>query len=73
MIALSFMIGSLSNLSTHDLFTAMLAHQSSAIVTTWLYQGQAGQASLSLLVALVIALRLVERRKAPAPVAAPAA
>jgi hypothetical protein len=64
------MIGSLSNLSTRDLFTAMLAHQSSAIVTTWLYQGQAGPASLSLMVLLVIALRLVERRRAPVPVPA---
>lgn len=67
MVALSFMIDSLFNLSGRNLFTAMLAHQSSAIVITWLYEGQANMVTLSLLIAFVVALRLIEWRTARVP------
>lgn len=62
MVALSFLIDSLFNLSGQNLFTAMLAHQSSGTVITFLYQGTDNLLTLALLVGLVIALRLRERR-----------
>lgn len=60
MVALSFMIDSLYNLSEKNLFTAMLAHQSSGTVIAFLYQGTDNLLQLVLLVGFVILLRVVE-------------
>lgn len=57
MVALSFMIDSLFNLSDKNLFTAMLAHQSSGTVITFLYQGNENLVQLILLIGFVIWLR----------------
>lgn len=62
MVALSFMIDSLFNLSAHNLFTAMLAHQSSGTVMLFLDQGDENWLQVTLLIGLVILLRVWERR-----------
>ena len=64
MVALSFMINSLYNLSGRNLFTAMLAHQSSGTVLTFLYQGSNNWLQLGLLIGLVVFLRVGESRRA---------
>lgn len=63
MVALSFMIDSLFNLSDKNLFTAMLAHQSSGTVIMFLYQGDENPIQLSLLTGFVILLRFRERSR----------
>lgn len=65
MVALSFMIDSLFNLSAHNLFTAMLAHQSSGTVMLFLDQGHENWLQVTLLIGFVILLRLWERRADP--------
>ncbi|MGC9358168.1 MAG: CPBP family intramembrane glutamic endopeptidase [Anaerolineae bacterium] len=60
MIAASFMIDSLFNLSGRNLFTAMLAHQSMGTVFTFVYQGTDNWLQLGLLVGFVILLRFRE-------------
>lgn len=62
MVALSFMIDSLFNLSAQNLFTAMLAHQSSGTVILFLYQGHENWLQVTLLIGFVILLRVWERR-----------
>lgn len=60
MVALSFMIDSLFNLSAHNLFTAMLAHQSSGTVMLFFYQGHENWLQVTLLIGFVILLRIAE-------------
>jgi uncharacterized protein len=60
MILLSFMIDSLFNLSEKNLFTAMLAHQSSGTVIAFLYQGTNNLLQLCLLLGFLILLRMRE-------------
>jgi membrane protease YdiL (CAAX protease family) len=62
MVALSFMIDSLFNLSGRNVFAAMLAHQSYGTANTFLYRSGQNLAYLGLLVVFVIVLRLVEAR-----------
>lgn len=62
MVALSFMIDSLFNLSAHNLFTALLAHQSSGTVMLFFYQGDENWLQVTLLIGFVILLRVWERR-----------
>ena len=61
MVALSFMIDSLFNLSGQNLFIAMLAHQSYSTVFTFLVQGDQNWFELGLRVVFVVVLRLLER------------
>lgn len=63
MLALSFMIDSLFNLSDKNLFTAMLAHQSSGTVILFFYQGSANWLQLTLLTGFVLWLRWREREQ----------
>jgi membrane protease YdiL (CAAX protease family) len=70
MVALSFMIDSLYNLSGKNLLTAMLAHQSSGTVIAFLYQGSDNLLQLGLLAGFVVLLRIQESRGAAAPVPA---
>jgi membrane protease YdiL (CAAX protease family) len=65
MVALSFMIDSLYNLSGKNLFTAMLAHASSGTVLTFLYPGSNNWFQLGLLIGLVIFLRVGESMRRP--------
>lgn len=65
MVALSFMIDSLFNLSEKNLFTAMLAHQSSGTALTFLHPGNENLFQLSLLIGFVIFLRAREKQFAP--------
>jgi len=66
MIALSFMIDSLFNLSGQNVFTAMLAHQSYGTVFTFLVQRNENWLELGLRIAFVVVLRVIESsRKAP--------
>ncbi len=67
MVALSFMIDSLFNLSGKNLFTAILAHQSSGTVLTFLYQGANNWLQLCLLIGYVVLLRVCESRQAKSP------
>ncbi len=60
MIAFSFMIDSLFNLSGGNLFTAMLAHQSYGTMNVFLYQGQENWLQLGIRIVLVIVLRWLE-------------
>lgn len=64
MIAFSFMIDSLFNLSGKNLFIAMLAHQSAGTVFIFLYEGQENIFALALLIGFVILLRLQEWKRA---------
>lgn len=63
MVVFSFIIDSLFNLSNQNLFTAMLTHQSVGTVNVFLYQGIENWLSLSMKVALLLALRLMERSR----------
>ena len=66
MIALSFMIDSLFNLSGKNVFIAMLAHQSYGTVFTFLVQRNQSWLELGLRIAFVVVLRVLERsRKTP--------
>ena len=66
MIALSFMIDSLFNLSGKNVFVAMLAHQSYGTVFTFLVQRNQSWLELGLRIAFVVVLRVLERsRKTP--------
>lgn len=74
MLALSFMIDSIFNLSGKNLLTAMLAHQSSGTALAFLSHGSLIWLQVGLLVALVVGLRLREHTRPPIPSAvAPAA
>jgi len=70
MVALPFLIDSLFNLSGRNPFAAMLAHQSSGTVITFLYQGTDNLITFALLVALVLGLRWREGYT-PAPALRP--
>lgn len=72
MVAFSFMIDSLFNLSGKNVFTAMLAHQSYGTAITFLYLSEHNLVYLGLLLAFVVFLRFQERRAAP-PLVSPAA
>jgi len=61
MVALSFMIDSLFNLSGKNLFTAMLGHQSAGTVIAFLHQGDGNLVQLFLLIGFVVLLRVRER------------
>jgi len=63
MIARSFAIDSLFNLSDKNLFIAMLAHQSMGTVITFLYQGNENWLQLILTFLFVIFLRILENTK----------
>jgi membrane protease YdiL (CAAX protease family) len=63
MVLLSFAIDSLFNLSGKNLFTAMLAHQSSGTTIAFLYQGDENWLQLCLMLLFVAVLRMLERRK----------
>jgi membrane protease YdiL (CAAX protease family) len=60
MIALSFMIDSLFNLSGKNVFIAMLAHQSYGTVFTFLVQRNQSWLELGLRIAFVVILRGIE-------------
>lgn len=60
MIAFSFMIDSLFNLSGKNLFTAMLAHQSYGTLFIFIYIGRDNILTLAMLIGLVCLLRIKE-------------
>jgi len=60
MIAFSFMIDSLFNLSGKNLFTAMLAHQSYGTLFIFIYIGQENTLTLAMLIGFVCLLRIKE-------------
>ncbi len=62
MVALSFMIDSLFNLSGRNLLTAMLAHQSAGTALNFLDLGEQNWIQVGLLVAFVVWLRWQEAR-----------
>ncbi len=63
MVVFSFIIDSLFNLSSHNLLTAMLSHQSYGTTNTFLYAGNENWISLGLKVILLVTLRLLERAR----------
>lgn len=63
MVAFSFMIDSLFNLSGKNLFTAMLAHQSSGTLFIFIFEGQQNLFTLIMLIAFAFILRLKEFKR----------
>ena len=62
MLALSFLTDSLFNLSGKNVFVAMLVHGSAYTVNVFLYQGQKNLFVLLLMCAIVVYMRIRERR-----------
>jgi uncharacterized protein len=60
MVAFSFMIDSLFNLSGKNLFTAMLAHQSYGTIFIFIYIGRDNILTLAMLIGFVLLLRIRE-------------
>ncbi|MBN2044931.1 MAG: CPBP family intramembrane metalloprotease [Anaerolineales bacterium] len=63
MVVLSFIIDSLFNLSNQNLFTAMLAHQSSGTVNTFFNQGNENWLTLILKIIFLMVIRRIESIK----------
>jgi membrane protease YdiL (CAAX protease family) len=63
MLAFSFTIDSLFNLSGRNLFTAMLAHQSYGTLVVYLYEIPANLVTLACMIIFVVWLRTLEYRR----------